>query len=296
MAVNSAANIVVEDAADEMFTEANLDFFQSATPGNVKFIESLWFLNQENEKLTALLTKAYGGYAFAVNETNYLADQMADNENQFNKVQAMANYSKAMDYGFHYLKLAGINKKQIIGENDQKKLKKLLESELDEDDFTAVFYLAQSWAGLINLDKRNIMMVSQLPKIKTMFDWVCEKRPDFEFGSCKMFYGAFEFGRIGGNRPLGKKIFRKMIKDQKYNLLARVAFLQFYAVPSMDEDEYNKQGKILKKEFLEFDKQFNFGKRLNADSKYQNHKEYNLYNSVAKKRFLIYEKYKKDIF
>ena len=58
-------------------------------------------------------------------------------------------------------------------------------------------------------------LVSNLPIVKGLFDWVCSKSPNINFGACDIFYGAYQAQRplmLGGNPEKGKEIFLKVEK------------------------------------------------------------------------------------
>ena len=131
-------------------------------------------------------------------------------------------------------------------------------------------------------------------------DWVCSDNMEFEFGSCRLFYASYEASRPddveGGNPEKGAKMFRQVIRDYPHNLMMRVAYIQFYIIPMMDEDLYAKEKKVLERELSIWQKQKNYGRDLAAKSKYHSYRKFNLYNAVAQKRFEIIKKYEKEIF
>lgn len=294
-----ATSGILSKAGSEFTRESDFDFFQKSVPGNLKFIEGIWYNDPSNETLLTNLIKGFGGYGFAVSETHYLADKLADKSKSPHLQNALVYYSKAMDYGVAYLAENGIEWKDMLESGASSKVPEWFDSKLGDDDMMAIFYLAQSWGSLINLQRDNIALVTHLGTVKAMMDWVCGRDPDFEMGSCHLFYAAYEAGRptmLGGNPENGAELFRKYIKKYPQNLLARVAYIQFYVIPMMDEDIYNEQKKALQREFALWEKQKNYGDDLQANSKYRKYPEYNLYNAIAKERFQIIKKFEKDIF
>jgi hypothetical protein len=297
-AIGTTASII-QDGSAEINTEANWDFFKQAAPASLKTIEGFWYADQKNEKLLAMLIKGYAGYAFGVNETDYLQDHFVDKPNSLHKKNAIWFYTKAYDYGLQFLKLKGINSDDLTPQMAEKKLPELLSKKLNDDDLIAVFYFAQAYGGLINLQKTNVSLISKLPVIKSMMDWVCHKSPNIENGSCQLFYAVYESSRpamLGGDLEKGRELFLKYIKDYPYNLLARVSFIQYYIVPTMDDTLYAQQVEFLNKEFIYLEQAQNEGDRSKLNIKYLEHRDLNLFNSIAKKRLEIIEKHKKDIF
>jgi len=206
----------MNEGSAELNTEPNWSFFQAATPANLKMIEGLWYAQQDNEDLLSLLVKGYGGFGYGVSETLYLEDQLADNDIEKNKYDAISYYTKSFDYGIKYMAEKGIDYKELAANDAPIMLPAKLDDKLDEDDMIAVFYMAQAWGGLINLQRDNVVLMSQLGNVKTLMDWVCKQDPEFEYGSCQLFYAFYEAGRpamIGGNLEKGKQLFLKYIEQ-----------------------------------------------------------------------------------
>ncbi len=297
--VNGAA-YVLKDASLELNTEANLEFFEKATPANLKMLEGLWYAKQDSTDLLAILTKGFGGYAFGVHETNYLEDQiLGEEDDSKNKQQAIYLYTKAFDYGVKFLQERGVSYQELSNKNAASNLIEILSDRLDEDDKLGAFYFAQSWGGLINLQRDNVELISQLGAVKAIMDWVCRDDMSFELGSCHLFYAVYEAGRpamLGGNLKKGQKIFKDYIKQYPENLLARVSYIQFFIIPTMDDVLYAKEAELLKREFNSWEGVRSLAKRDSGSVKYLLKKEYNLFNAIALKRFKIIEKNKKDIF
>lgn len=294
----SATGSLLSKANKELTREPDLEFFATSAPSNIQLIEGLWYTDPENEVLLQNLIKGYGGIGFAVSETNHLQYQLKGEDSSF-KSEAISHYTKALNYGLKYLELNGISKDLLMNSTKADQLTEKLIDKLDEDDKLAVFYTAQAWGGLINLQRTNMTLMGQLVNVKVLMDWVCSQDPEFEMGSCHLFYGMYEAGRppmLGGDLEKGKAIFLKFIEKYPYHLLARIAYIQFYIIPMMDETLYNNQSEVLIREFGEWSKVLNKGRDLFEKSPYLSHSQYNLFNAVAKKRFEIIEKNKDDIF
>jgi hypothetical protein len=286
---------VFEKSSAGVMKEGNWEFFRASTPGNLKFLELLWEQDKENQKLLAVLIKSYAGYAFVVHETVAFGDDLASVEDSEAKKEAIAFYTRALDYGLLYLKREGISNKDLLSSDDEKLSKKL--KKLDEDNVAALLYTAQSWGSLINLQKDNIALITQVPKVKILFDRVCEIQPDIDHNVCDLFYAQYESSRpkmLGGNPEKGEKIFLEAMKKHPQNLLIRMSYIQYLLLPAFDTEKYEKEAAFLRDEFAKWGD-------LNRDSlenvsPYKNAQDLNLYNAVAKKRFLLVEKYKAKIF
>lgn len=295
--LNTTAGLV-EKASSEILTEKDFELFRKAVPGNIKFVEGLYSLDPKNTDLLATLIKGYSGYAFAVYETEALADQYEGEMSSSPADAARRNYSKALAHGLEYLKLKGIPFEELRDKTSEDlKVLEYLDSKLGDKDLEAVLFTANSWGGLINLSKKDPLLVSQLPMVKSLFDWVCSKRPDFHHGVCPIFYGAYEAGRprmLGGNPEKGREIFLKAIERYPENALIRVAFLQYYVIPLMDEELYTDQKVVLQTFFNKFKKSLVWRPMTKKDRELK--ESANLYNAVANERFKIIKKYENEFF
>ncbi len=292
---------IIADSAYELETDGNLEFVSQALPANLKFVESLTYIDPENTDLLLALLKGYVGMAFAVNETHYLKEFLKDIDEGPARKQAILNYSKALRYGLRYLKTKDIGFKLLTKSSKNEKIfTELLSSELDTADiadFEAVFFTAQALASLINLQKGNLELVAQLPLAKAMFDWACSINPNFSYGACEIFNASYLASRprmLGGNPVKAKKLFYASIKKWPSNYLIRIAFLQNYILPLMDEVEFSKQ----KKAFELFIRKTPVGwsPREMRSEKSTIDAHLNLYNEVAIKRYNIIKRFEKEIF
>lgn len=289
-----SATPIFSGSSETVMREANWDFFREASPGNLKFMEVLWEQDKENLALLSVLIKSYAGYSFAVPETLAFEDELAGIENSRWKNDAIFFYTRSLDYGIRYLKHKGITSEEIL--SDEKRFLKKLKT-LQKNDVMALLYTAQSWASLINLQKDNVALIANVSKVKMMFDRVCELSPDVDGNICDIFYAQYESSRpkvLGGNPEYGEKLFQEAIRKNPRNLLIRMSYIQSLILPSMDLEKYERESAILKKEI-------NLWEDMNRDnlenlSPYKKFQDLNLFNSIAKKRFDILEKYKNKIF
>lgn len=290
-----STNPVFVKTSEDLLKEGHWNFFRDSSLGNLKLMELLWQQDQENLELLGVLIKGFSGYAFAIPETLYLEDEIKGVEGSRWKKEAIIYYTRSLDYGLYYLDQKGVKRDDLLA-NDEKRLKKKLKN-LDEDDFMAVLYTAQSWGSLINLQKDNVALISHVPKVKILFDFVCDKKPDIDQNVCDIFYAQYESSRpkmLGGDPEKGEKLYLESIQKHPKNLLIRVSYVQYRLVPGFREEEFQREAVLLNEEFAKWED-------LNRDalenrSTYKDMPELNLYNSIARKRFLIMYKLKNKIF
>lgn len=300
VAVGTTADLLLE-ASPQPETEGNWDALREGLPANIKLMEGLLYLEPENEKLLIALIKGYAGVAFAVHETLYLKDQLKDKEASHHRQQAIVHYSKALEYADRYLQEQGTSLSELFKRmNEPKGVVETLEDEVDDgdEDLQAILFTAQSLGALINLQKTDMKMISHLPLVKGMFDWVCAKKPDINFGSCHIFYGAYEAGRprmLGGSPEKGKRIFLDLINQYPSNWLARVTYIQYYLIPMGDEKGYREQRNYLDDATERHYEQLRWTLSKEKSSEFEKER-LRAYQSVAIKRFEIIRQLEKDIF
>jgi hypothetical protein len=291
----------LSDAARDVQKEADFDYFKKATPANLKFMETLLSMDHGNKAILSSLTKGFVGYGFGVYETAYLDDVFKGNEDESIALQrALSFYSKAVDYGLAYFEDNGVTREGLLKRVlKEKELKAYIEDGFSESDFEAVFFTAQAWGSIINLQRSNMTLMNELPIIKALFDFVCTRKPDFEMGACDVFYGSYEIARpklLGGNPAKGKKILKDLMNKMPHNLLGHITYLQLVTIPMSDEDEFKKISKVLNKEFRVFNQQLNKGKSFYKPSVHNKDSYLNLFNAIAQERFKIMKKNTKEIF
>ncbi len=226
------------NGSEKLILERNWDFFKESSPGNLKFLEMLYLQDTDNLRLLGTLVKSYAGYAYAVPETLAFGDELAGVEGSIHKHNAISLYTRSLDYGLDYLHKKGIQREDLLLK-DETELNKMLDQKMGRSDFTAILFLAQSWASLINLQKDNVALVSHVPKVKVLFDWVCKQDHEIEHGVCDIFEAQYEASRprmLGGNPEKAKDLYQKTIKKYPRHLLIRISYIQFSLLPAFDQE------------------------------------------------------------
>jgi hypothetical protein len=296
-AVKTTAS-VIKAGSDEVLTEGNWEHFSEAVPGNLKLIEGLWYSDPTNKSLLLMLIKGYGAYGFASKETIALKDIIEEEDESPAIDQAILIYEKAIFYGVKYLELSGISQDQFYNKSFSTKISKEFSRKFSSDDYTAILYFAQAMGSSINIQRQNVSKMALLSHVKAMLGWVCEKDPEIERGSCGLFNAVIEASTptlLGGSQKRAKKLFKKLIKKQPYNLLARISYVQYHLIPLLEEEEFSVEMESLKKDI---DTWYSYvkGSRSGRTKLFERNRDFNLYNSIAKKKYSVLMKLRKDIF
>ena len=290
---------ILADASPELETEHNWQRFRISVPALLKTMEALWYNSPKNNDLLVSLTKGYSAYGFGVYETLALQETLGDTDHKPYLQQALDYYSRAIDYGLRFLKTNDITVEQLADAIKNGNGASYLDNHLDQDNNThveGVFFLGFTWLSFANLQRDNPSLVSQVYIVKGLIDWACTAQPNMRDGLCKLMNAAYETSRpkmLGGNPAKGAKIFRQAIKDHPNNHMIRLAYIQYSLIPSMDDDGYKEQKEALSKIF---DKDYEPavpGANVSLKSRSQSNQ---LFNAIAKRRFVIIKKFEKDIF
>ena len=305
IAVNSSSGLLYS-SSNEVEAESNYEVFKAGVPGNLMLMESLLSESPKNLDILATLTKGYAGFAFAINETDMHNEDWGELKTENGRSQALFNYTRALNFGLRYLAINKIELSDLVAVmNEPQGIANYLEKRLsgDKKDLDLVLFTAQSFAALINLQKDNITMVAQLPLAKAMFDWVCMKDPNINYGTCDIFYGAFEAGRpkmLGGNPLKGKEIFLHAIENHPYNWLIRTSYMQYYLIPQNDKEGFDQQLAFLKNKQTEFNSFYIYSSNTKStespEMNWLHESRLRFYQSLALKRFELMNKYQKLFF
>lgn len=297
----SIASPMFVDAMPVMEQEGIWVRFKDSTLANLKLAEGLLATDPENEDLLVSAIKGYAGYGYGVYETQYLNDKYAEIDNSEYRIMAINTYLKAFNYGLQLLAIHDIEFDELKQKiNNAEEMERYLESNLSDDNVTreGVLFTAQALGSLINLQRDKMVLVSYLPISKAMFDWVCKKDPEIAHGTCVVFYGSYEAGRpamLGGNPEKGKDIFLKAIEKYPHNWLMRVAYLENYIVPMMEEDLYSEQKKVMGKFSRMFREELIRFPEVEPKDAFKN-KQLRIFQAIALKRFEALAKYEEDLF
>ncbi len=298
VATNQMGDMIFE-TSEAVFTEDNWDLFESTIDSNIKLVENLYAADRENPEFIVTLIKAYSGKAFAIDETYYLKDQLKELSNSKYRVNALSNYTRALNYSALFFEVRGFKDfdftRYISSPED---FKKLLDENLSDNatNIEGVFYTGQTLASIINLQRDNMRAVAYLPLAKVMYDWSCEKNGNLAQGACDIFNASYAASRprgLGGDPVTGKRLFEEAIQKWPNNMLVRLSFIQFYAVPMFEENIYRNQKLEMNKFHREqMEPTYWSGGKIETPKVDYN----NLFNLIARKRLKIIEGLEEEIF
>ncbi len=289
---------ILADASPKLQHEKNWEFFKNATPGSLQLVEILLESDPGNRELLAVLTKGFAAYGYIVNDTEYLLDKLAEEDESQAKKRAIFNLSKGLHYGLSYLQDKGIDLPGMFAAARQEQSTSYFDEHLDPDeilDLETAFFTGTSWLLLANLRKDNIELVGQISTAFELINWVCHHDPHFQSGLCTTMTAVFHLARpkaLGGKPELALKLLQTAMKRHPQNLLIPVTYLEWYVVPFAKDKEYRELKKSLQQQFAVFNESY-FVPGTERDG--QNNL-LNLFNAMAEKRFLTLVKFEDELF
>lgn len=290
---------LIFESSDTVLTEKDWDLFESTMDSNIKLVENFYATDRSNKEFIVTLIKAYGGKAFAIDETYFLKDQLQEKMNSVYRTRALSNYTRALSYSALFFKESGFEDFDFTKFiSSPEKFKTLLDDKFSDHatDVEGIFYTGQSLASIINLQRDNMRTVAYLPLAKAMYDWACDKNPNLAQGACDIFNATYAASRprgLGGDPVKGKQLFEEAIQRWPNNLMVRLAYIQFYAVPMMEEGIYANQKLEMNKFSREhMESSYWSGGKIEAPEVNYN----SLFNLIATKRLKIIENLEKTIF
>lgn len=289
---------VIHKGSDEPLTEGNWEQFKLATPGNLKLLEGLWYADQKNKKLLSLLIKGYSAYAFGIAETEATKSIVLDELSEENTEQSILLYEKAVFYGEKYLSVSGINPQEFWNVSYPSTIASEFDSQFSKSDYVALLYFGQAIGSSINLQRTNVVKMSFMNHSFKIIDWVCKKQPDIERNSCQLFRAVLTASMpsvMGGSQDLAREQFKKLMKDMPHNLLVHLSFIQYHIIPMLEEEEFFVEMKSLEKKLKSWFS-LQMGIKNKKNKLYQDQREFNLFNAIARKRFKEIKRVQKDIF
>lgn len=294
-AVSSMSQMMLEKSSN-LTKEASFENFKNSTPANLKLIESLHFIDPEDRNFISMLVKGHGAFAYSVYETLALKDKLDEKDYSFYKRQAVIHYTKSLEFGLKFLKTFDIRHKDLKTKN----VASLLNKKFSNEDLVGLFYFAQSWGQLINSDRSNLYLISEITYVEQILNWVCAKNPLFEESVCDLYKAVFEAQKprlMGGSKKRAEELFKAAIRRYPKNLLIRLSLMEYVLIPTEQSSKYYQHKKALLNDFYQWKKVLDYTRRKTQESEsFLFDDKTNLYNAIAFKRFNIIKKYEDDFF
>jgi len=221
--------------------EQDVEFAKNSLPPLIKTLEVLRFGNPKDSKILAVLSKAYGSYAFGFVELDILSSKEGDAAHAKAVERAKLFYQRGRDYGLD--SLATDSSMNAAMSAPFPKFEKAVKG-LGKKRIDALFWTAFNWANWINLNRDDVSAVVAIPKIQVMIDRVIQLDPNYYYGSAHAFKGIMACTRpamLGGDMALAQQEFSVAMGADPNYLMTKVLYAQFYARQQNDAALFRKE-------------------------------------------------------
>ena len=226
LAMRSVSNII-EYTLQAFYEERDPEFAEEAIAGQLKMLEGLLLSDPGNEEI--LLTASQGFFSYAL---AFIEDR--------DKKRAEDFYKRGMNYGLEVLdKKKNISGKMVGSADEFENIIKTFGME----SLPALFWTANNWGSIINLNKNSPENLINTPKAQAMMMRVIELDETYYYGSAHLFFGILlcRAEMLGGDLDKSKEHFLKAIEitGGKY-LMSKVFFARHYAVQLLNRELFEK--------------------------------------------------------
>ena len=222
-------------------SEQDLDLARSSTPSLIITLEVLSKGNPADKRLSTLLARSYGQYAFGFLEEDLIRYKDVD-KSAYQKSYDRADlfYQRGKDYGLLAL-WAKKDQEKILSlplDDFKKQLMKF-----GKKDVPALFWTAFCWGNWINLHRDDPSAFIDLPRVESMISRVMQLDSSYYYGSAHSFLATIAAIRpkmLGGNLDLARDEFEKALGVDNHYLMTKVLYAQFYAIQAQDPGLFEK--------------------------------------------------------
>jgi hypothetical protein len=215
---------------------------REAAPGLIKTIDGMVVVSPRNEVLLELSAQAYCSYSFGFLEDDLETLREDDPRYEPLRKRTTGLYKRCEDYGLRMLHEESDAFPDAIN-HDVATLSAAVKK-LDDDAVPGLFWTGLALASQININRDDLAMVAELPKVEIIMSRVVELNEKFYNGGAHLALGllyASQGKAMGGNPEKGKHHLDRAIQltDGKF-LMNKVMFARIYAVTTQNKDLYKK--------------------------------------------------------
>ena len=224
MTVASTASLL-EDVARASFKQSDLKLVREGMPSYLMLIDGMVEALPQNKQLLITAAQMYASYA-----TAFIQDE--------DKAYAITLYAKARSYGLRALEQNGFNDPLSRSFEDFEAGLEMMQIK----DVPYLFWAASCWGSWINLNRRSMEAMAELPRVIAMMKRVLALDEAFYYGGAHIFMGTLEASKptmAGGDLNLARDHFLKAIDlgDGKF-LMTKVYYANYYAKKAFDRELY----------------------------------------------------------
>jgi hypothetical protein len=219
--------LLLEDVAKASFKQSDLKLVREGMPSYLMLIDGMVEAVPTNKRLLITAAQSYATYASA-----FFQDEDKD--------YAVVLYARATSYALRALEQNGFKDPRSRAFEDFEAGLQMTQKR----DVPYLFWAASCWGSWINLNRRSMEAMAELPRVVAMMRRVLVLDEAFYYGGAHIFMGIMEASKpsmAGGNLNLARLHFLKAIElGEGRFLMASVYYAGYYARKAFDRDLYLK--------------------------------------------------------
>jgi hypothetical protein len=224
MTVASTASLL-EDVARASYKQSDLKLVREGMPSYLMLIDGMVEALPQNKQLLITAAQSYASYA-----TAFIQDE--------DEAYAIALYAKARSYGLRALEQNGFKDPLSRSFEDFEAGLEMMQIK----DVPYLFWAAACWGNWINLNRRSMAAMAELPRVVAMMNRVLALDEAFYYGGAHNFMGILEASKprmAGGDLNLARDHFLRAIDlgDGRF-LMTRIYYANYYAKKAFDRELY----------------------------------------------------------
>jgi hypothetical protein len=222
MTVASTASLL-EDVARASYKQSDLKMVREGMPSYLMLIDGMVEALPANKQLLITAAQSYASYAAA-----FIQDE--------DKAYAITLYAKARSYGLRALEQNGFKDPRSRSFEDFETGLQMMQKK----DVPYLFWAASCWGSWINLNRRSMEAMAELPRVVAMMKRVLVLDEAFYYGGAHGFMGILEASKptmAGGDLNRARDHFLRAIDLGDGNfLMTKVYYANYYAKKAFDRE------------------------------------------------------------
>lgn len=290
MATDTTAD-VADAGQNELLELRNWEQIKVAIPSNLAFLETMLASSPHNKILLGQLIKGYAAAGFIVAETQMLITETP--QKNYWKQEAQNYYLKALSFAERFFAQEHIAWAELMQKSaSEADFQSWIQQHFGSVDKIGLFFSGQALAGLINLNRSDVKLITSMSLAKNLIDSVCINSPDFEAGLCQIFTALYHWSRpvmLGGQHQKARGLIQELEQLYPQNMFYPVLAAQYAYLPKGQTEEWTKVKQKVQN-ILAQEEKVNLPVQENSLPK-----GLYLYNTVAKIRFEYLMAHEKEL-
>jgi hypothetical protein len=228
-------------ASKSLDQESDVNLAREAAPGLMKTVDGMLLVSPKNEDLLNLTAQAYCSYTFGFLEDDLETLKEDDPRYEPLRKRATGLYKRCEDYGLAFLHEEDSAFPDAIN-HDVATLQAAVKK-IDKDGVPGLFWTGLALASQININRDDLSLVAELPKVEIIMTRVVELDEKFYQGGAHLALGllyASQGRAMGGDPEKGKQHLDRASQLFPKFLMNKVMFARIYAVTTQQKDLYKK--------------------------------------------------------